>query len=178
MEENPVIPPETPAVPSTTVSPTLIPQEPRHRYPKAVIIFLFFAFPPLAWLLLLLDKSYHSWFPKVLQLSGLITLGVLALSHFGVGMQLEPLHEALGVEYTNAGLVQRSYIAGIIVAVLQLLFAFIIRQYLKTHPALNIPLLLVTILLLAVGSVIGFLPLILSVSALYPALYELYQGTY
>jgi hypothetical protein len=149
-----------------------------HEYPKSLIVLLFFIFPPLAWFFLVIDKSYHTWFPKVLLLSGLISLGFLALSYFSVGTQIEQLYKSLGVENKDEVLIQLSFMSSIVVAVLQILFAFLVHQYLKKHTSLNKSLLTIVIILLGIGSIIGFLPLLITLNSLYPALNNLYQGSY
>lgn len=74
----------------------------------AVIVVLLWAFAPLAWFLLWQDKRYHSWFPKLLWINGII-FGVIFLTQSFLAIpRLNAVYDALHIHvpaYVHPGAV-------------------------------------------------------------------------
>lgn len=64
----------------------------------ALIVFLLWAFAPLAWFLIWQDKKYHSWFPKLLWVNGII-FGILFFTQSVIAIpKLNELYSYLHIE--------------------------------------------------------------------------------
>lgn len=64
----------------------------------ALIIFLLWAFAPAAWFLLWKDKKYHSWFPKLLWVNGIIFSIIFFTQSFIFIPKLEQIYDVVGIE--------------------------------------------------------------------------------
>src|SRR5438045_873443 len=108
----PVQPPSLPTVPpkhaEVPADKAAIPA----RTPASMIIFLLLAFPPAAWFLMWIDKSYHHWFAKLLILSGAAALAYTIFSYATIGIQITELYKSLGVQNTNEGTIRTATILG------------------------------------------------------------------
>jgi len=60
-------------------------------------VFLLWAFAPLAWFLMWRDKKYHTWFPKLLWINGII-FGVIFITQSVIAIpRLNAIYEALSI---------------------------------------------------------------------------------
>lgn len=138
------------------------------RTPRSVIVFLLLFFPPLAWLLMIKDKTYHHWLIKVVLISGIISLCFLSFFYLTVGVQLTDLYAALGLEDAiNKEIMLASMWSGGLFAVLQIFFAIYCHQYLKHHGQLHTLQLCIIAVILVSVLVITFIPPLMTIQAVY-----------
>lgn len=64
----------------------------------AIIVFLLWAFAPLAWYLMWRDKKYHSWFPKLLWINGIIFSIIFVTQSFVFIPKFQEFYNALGIK--------------------------------------------------------------------------------
>ncbi len=82
----------------------------RMKFPSkhAIIVVLLWAFAPLAWFLMWQDKSYHTWFPKLLWINGII-FGVIFITQSFVAIpRLNAVYDAFHIHvppYVHPGAV-------------------------------------------------------------------------
>lgn len=76
----------------------VLPKKSKH----ALIIFLLWAFAPAAWFLLWRDKKYHSWFPKLLWVNGIIFSVIFVTQSFVFIPKLEEIYTALKIEVPSS----------------------------------------------------------------------------
>lgn len=143
-------------------------QTPHKRTSRSLIVILLFVFPPLAWFFMMADKTYHHWLIKVLFLSGIITLCLLLLFYFVIGIQITELYDLLGLQHAlDIEILRGSMLAGAVFAVLQIAFALYCHQYLKHHGELHhFQLVIITILFVS-ALAIAILPPIMTIFAIY-----------
>lgn len=164
--------------PPTTSPPeaALSPQQETSRVSRSLIVFLLLVLPPVAWIFMWTDKSYHHWFGKLLIVSGILALVITLFSFATIGTQVNQLYASLGVKSTNASLITLTNYVGAGFALLQVAFGIYLQRTMKKQDSLNRVELLITLLLLASSLYVALIPSILVFQDIFPALYKLYQG--
>lgn len=74
----------------------------------AIIVVLLWAFAPLAWYLMCRDKRYHSWFPKLLWINGIIFGVIFITQSFMAIPRLNAVYDALRIHvptYVHPGVI-------------------------------------------------------------------------
>jgi hypothetical protein len=157
-------------------APTAAAKVPQTRTPASMIIFLLLVFPPAAWFLIWIDKTYHHWFGKILIFSGIFAI-IITLSSFAtIGTQTDQLYASLGVKNSNAALITLTNYLGVVFALLQIFFGIYIQRIMRHKNSLSRTELCITVLLLATSLYVALIPSLLVFQDIYPALYNLYQG--
>ncbi len=177
MEQNPPAPDGTPTQPlqpqptpipqpKADRSPAETPQAPQlpSRTPRSVIVFLLLVFPPLAWILMAIDKTYHHWLVKILGISGVLTLAFLLFFYVTVVMQLSVLYEQLGISDAAD---DRIFLFGGTIAVLQILLSLYLHHFLKKHLSLTLLQLIIVSLLFFAALAVALIPPLLTIQNIY-----------
>lgn len=111
-----------------------------------IVVVLLLIFPPLAWYFMWRERRYHSWFPMLVVLYGVLTLVVSLVFTVLVLPKFIDLYRDFGVRFpTNAWVM--SY-AGIAYGILQVSFGLYARRRLITSAKPVEWLLAVSVLLL------------------------------
>lgn len=160
-------------------SPQAQPQQPVSsaekpaRTPEWIIVMLLFVFPPIAWVLMWKEKRYHAWFVKILIISGLITIVSSIAFYFTTVPYLTQLYASLNVENTNEEAIVLGNILGILLSVLQILYALYLRRRLKKNGKLSLVEYLICIVLLIVNLYVALIGPLLIAQSLYAPLMKL-----
>lgn len=135
---------------------------PKTRTPRSLVVFLLLVFPPLAWVFMWRDRTYHHWFVKILIISGIISLLFLAYFYFAFYLQV-PGRNNISLRNTDeALLITVGMILGAISALLQILFALYLHRLFKKNGYLShIQLTFITIFLLVNIYISTIAPLII-----------------
>jgi hypothetical protein len=131
----------------------------------ALIVFLLWAFAPLAWFLLWTDKKYHSWFPKLMWVNGIIFAVIFSVQSFGAMPKLTTWFESIGVTWTQdfSGYL---YVGILLFAIFQIPLGVYLEGFIKRHIKLTDEVALFSVSIFAIDGLLalatGLLSLVLS----------------
>jgi hypothetical protein len=104
------------------------------RYKHGIVIFFLWVFAPIAWILMWQDKKYHSWFPTILLINGIVFGILLTTQSVAVFPQLDKLYTKYNIRpLPNFTPIVAGVLVGI--AIFQVIYALILREKLKSQRA-------------------------------------------
>ncbi len=134
----------------------------------ALIVFLLWAFAPLAWFLLWTDKKYHSWFPKLMWINGIIFAVIFSVQSFGAMPKLTNWFATLGVFWTETFSTYLN-LAILIFVIFQIPLGIYLEGFIRRHKKLTDEVALFSVCIFAVDGLLalatGLLSLALSPTA-------------
>lgn len=137
------------------------PQTPNHLSPWSIILLLFF-FPPLAWYCMWKNPRYHSWFPILLIILGLLSLSTSFLIAFVVYPQIRILTESLNMK--QSFWTEYAAYGAVLVGLLEITFGIYVFQRVNANATLSKSLLTISVLILSAYYILG--PIVAVFSAL------------
>ena len=144
-----------------------------HLTKHALIVFLLWAFAPLAWFLIWQDKTYHSWFPKLLWVNGIIFGVIFFTQYFVVIPKLDRIYDVLGV-HTPPYLHPLTVIVVLTFAVAQILAGYHLEKKVQKHHKLVEKYLIPIIIIFALDGILALTTGVLSATASPSAILEKY----
>ena len=131
-----------------------------------VIIFFLTLFPPIAFYLMWKDEKYHGWFAYLNWLFGISLVLFSAFLFFAILPKINSLYAQIGYQNPNKG--GTFAVVMVIVAVLQIIWGFILKKKQRGDGKLSTTYLLISIALFALDYIIPTIlySSVLSLSAL------------